>query len=126
MVVIFGKKKKKKRKLIESTIGLSHHGVDLLFIFLTYQQYLPKHLASLAEVFAGKWLEFANGGKPWKAYGQKADGTSTVMQFGPEGKHIEAVEASKPAYKNIRVCEKLLARSPYFVASLRGQNIVEE
>ncbi|KAH9204802.1 Alpha/Beta hydrolase protein [Leptodontidium sp. 2 PMI_412] len=105
--------------------GLSHHGVDLLYIFLTYQSYLPDNVAKLAEDFAKSWLVFANGGTPWKSYDKTQDGKSTIMYFGPSGANTEGAEESKMAYKGLQVCEKLLLMHPHFVTSLRGENIVE-
>lgn len=97
----------------------------MLFTFLTYQSYLPDKLAKLAEKFARTWLSFAAGDKPWRAYDQKPDGSSAIMYFGPDGEHGEAAESSKFAYENLAACEKYLVDKPYFVASLRGESIVE-
>jgi carboxylesterase type B len=93
--------------LIIDRTGMAHHTVDLLYIFLTYQEHLPTHLAKLAETIATQWLRFVNGGEPWKPYDQKADGSSTLMYFGPNGEYKEVAENAKPAYENIRLCERL-------------------
>jgi len=100
--------------------GQAHHTVDLLYVFLTYQAHLPDTLAMLAETIASQWLQFVNGGEPWKAYSQKADGSSTLMYFGPNGQNIEASEVSKPAYKNLVLCEELQDTIGSFAARLRG------
>lgn len=68
---------------------------------------MPAHLAKLAETIAGQCLRFVSGDQPWKAYDQKDNGSSTLMYFGPNGKHGEAMESAKPAYDNIRLCERL-------------------
>jgi carboxylesterase type B len=103
------------------SLGTAHHGVDLLYIFLTYQAHLPAHLAKLAETVAGHWLSFINNKQPWTPYSQKDDGSSTLMMFGPEGASREVLESTKSAYKTLRLCEKLLDNIGRFEGALRGE-----
>lgn len=105
--------------------GKAHHTVDLLYIFLTYQEHLPAPLAKLAETIAGQWLRFVHGGEPWKAYDRKADGSSTIMYYGPEGKHAEVAERTKPAYENIRLCKTLQDKVGRFAGRLHGVVVKE-
>jgi hypothetical protein len=102
---------------------MAHHTVDLLYIFLTYQEHLPAELAKLATTLAGQWLQFVNGGQPWTVYDQKDDGSSTIKYFGPNAKDTENSEITKPAYKNIKLCEELQGTIGRFVALLRGVSI---
>ena len=111
--------------LIVNLTGMPHHTVDLLYIFLTYQEHLPENLAKLAETIAGQWLCFVNGDQPWKAYDQKADGSSTLMYFGPNGKHSEDLESEKAAYENIRLCESLQDSVGRFAGRLHGVFVQE-
>jgi hypothetical protein len=75
-------------------------------------------LAKLAETIATQWLRFVNGGEQWKPYDQKADGSSPLMYFGPNGEHKEVAENSKAAYENIRLCERLQDSVGDFVGRL--------
>ncbi|CZR65126.1 uncharacterized protein PAC_15026 [Phialocephala subalpina] len=100
--------------------GKAHHAVDLIYIFLTYQSHLPSNLATLAETMASRWLSFVNGGQPWSVYDQKSDGSSKLMVYGPNGRSGEASESSKPAYKNILLCEELKESIGRFAAGLHG------
>lgn len=104
---------------------MAHHTVDLLYIFLTYQKHLPGNLAQLAETIAGQWLRFVHGDQPWKAYDHKADGSSTLMYYGPNGQNAEAAESTKPAYENIRLCETLQDGVGRFAGRLHGVSVKE-
>jgi len=104
---------------------MAHHAVDLLYIFLTYQSHLPDDLQRLAQKIARHWLVFVNGGQPWRRYDQKIDGTSTLMYFGPNSQTGEAPESTKPAYKNLMLCEKLQDDISHLAALLRGETVTE-
>lgn len=112
--------------LIILFIGKAHHAVDLIYIFLTYQRHLPSNLATLAETMASQWLTFVNGGQPWSVFDQKSDGTSKLMVFGPDGRSVERTESSKPAYRNILLCEELKESIGQFAARLHGMPAVEQ
>jgi carboxylesterase type B len=101
--------------------GKAHHGVDLLYVFLTYQSHLPSELATLAENMASYWLSFVRGDKPWTVYDQKPDGSSKIMVFGPNGRNAENMENSKPAYKNLLLCAELKEKIGRLAASLHGR-----
>ncbi|KAJ5460938.1 Alpha/Beta hydrolase protein [Penicillium daleae] len=101
----------------------AHHGVDLLFVFLSYQSLLSPTLASLGEIIAMHWITFINGGKPWTPYSQKSDGSSAVMLFGNNGPQKEITEAEKPNYETLRLCESLQDRFGVLEGYLRGEKL---
>ena len=113
------------KQLTNSPLGLAHHAVDLLYIFLTYQYYLPAPLQSLGEKLTRYWLLFIHGDSPWKPYDQKAPGEASIMHFGPRAEVKEAPEQTKPAYKTLRLCEELQNEISAFAAAVRGEKIVE-
>lgn len=100
---------------------MAHHGVDLLYVFLTYQAHLPARLAKLAESIAEHWLTFINGHQPWTPYSQKNDGSSILMLFGPEGQMKEAHESIKPSYETLRLTERLQDNIGTLEGALRGE-----
>ncbi|PVH84303.1 alpha/beta-hydrolase [Cadophora sp. DSE1049] len=100
--------------------GKAHHAVDLIYIFLTYQDHLPATLAALSETMVYHWLKFINGGQPWTVFDQKLDGASKIMLFGPEGRSVEVSENSKSVYKNLLLCEEMKDNIGRFAASLHS------
>ena len=107
------------------TQGTAHHGVDLLFTFLTYQEYLPESMKGLAVVVAGKWLDFVNGKEPWGAFEGGESGDGVMMGFGESGEFGERKEKEKSSYNGLRLCEGLQDRIGSLAAALRGEVIYE-
>ena len=104
--------------------GTAHHGVDLLYPFLTYLPYLPAPLAALSYTIASKWITFINGGRPWVPYDRSKSADVKIIFFGPEGKSLELSEKEKDSCAALRVCERLQDRSSMFAAKIRGEFIV--
>lgn len=105
--------------------GKAHHAVDLLFMFLSYQEHLSSDLQQLAENLAEHWLIFITGGQPWTPYAQKAPATAKIMHYGPSAQVGEAPEADKPSYTRLRLCEELQDRISALAAALRAEEIIE-
>lgn len=105
--------------------GTAHHGVDLLFVFMTYQGHLDAALQKQAEVVAGHWLTFVNGKDPWKPHDGKKDGSSIIMGYGHGGGHGEIADSIKPTFRGLRLAESMQDGIGNFAAALRGETIIE-
>ncbi|KAK5219670.1 hypothetical protein LTR72_008054 [Exophiala xenobiotica] len=105
--------------------GKAHHAVDLLFIFLSYQEHLPGELRQLAEKLAEHWLVFITGGRPWTPYDAKVPASAKLMQYGPNAQVREIPEVEKQSYSRLRLCEGLQDDISALAAALRGEEIVE-
>lgn len=76
--------------------GLAHHSLDNVYVWGCLDHTLDREQKELSRYMGKSWIEFANGGSPWRRYneystagGGKAGGTGNVMTFGPQGKYQE-------------------------------------
>ncbi|OQU95216.1 hypothetical protein CLAIMM_01455 [Cladophialophora immunda] len=104
--------------------GKAHHAVDLLYIFLTYQEHLPAELQQLAHELVEHWLVFISGGRPWTPYNVTAPSSAKIMHYGSDARVREELESAKPAYNRLRLCAELQDSISNFAAALRGEEII--
>ncbi|RAO73254.1 uncharacterized protein BHQ10_009266 [Talaromyces amestolkiae] len=100
----------------------AHHGVDLLFPFLTYQDHLPDALKGLALNMANHWLTFIHGGDPWTSYDRTSSEEAVVMLVNEDGKEVEIREVEKSSWKTLRLTETYQDKISYFALRLRGED----
>lgn len=73
--------------------GLAHHSLDNVYVWGCLDHTLDREQKQLSQYMGKSWIEFANGGSPWRSYNGHRDSTGSatgnVMTFGPQGKYQE-------------------------------------
>lgn len=103
--------------------GKAHHGVDLLFPFLTYQSHLSSEQQNLSRIMARHWISLVNGGDPWTPYHQ---GSGIIMHYGNGGKATEMSESSKASWEALRLVESLQDKVSDLATAIKGERIVSD
>jgi len=101
--------------------GRAHHGVDLLFNFLTYEEHLSVEQQKLSRAMARRWISFICGEDPWTPYDQKQ---GTIMLFGDGGKATEMQESNKSSWKRLRLVEGLQDKATDLTAAIKGFEVI--
>lgn len=101
--------------------GKAHHGVDLIFNFLTYEKHISSELRKLSETMADHWITFVNGSDPWTPY-SRASGN--VMRYGDGAQASEVPEQSKSSWKSLRLVEGRQDKISNFASKVRGEEVL--
>lgn len=101
--------------------GRAHHGVDLIFNFLTYEEHLSVEQQNLSRIMARHWISFICGEDPWTPYHQKP---GTVMQYGDGGKVTETRESDKLTWEGLRMVESLQDKVTDLTAAIKGFEVI--
>ena len=89
--------------------GLSYHALDLLYLFLNFDEKLTPAQRELGREMANYWIEFAYGRDPWPRI---KDGNSW-MRFGPNDKSKIVTESEDDAVRKYSRMQKILDLGVY-------------
>ncbi|RFN49077.1 hypothetical protein FIE12Z_6718 [Fusarium flagelliforme] len=84
--------------------GLSYHALDLLYLFLNFDENLTPVQQKLARTYAGSFIDFAYGKDPWSRF---SDGAKWML-FGPEENSKVVTEEEDEAVRRYTRMKKIV------------------
>ncbi|KAH8649974.1 Alpha/Beta hydrolase protein [Xylariales sp. PMI_506] len=94
--------------------GLAYHAIDLLYVFLNFDEHLDADQRQFARVMANHFLDFAYGKDPWPRY---SDG-GKWMRYGPNSKYeVVNEEQDEPVrhYSRMKQIEDMGIMQEFFL-----------
>jgi hypothetical protein len=113
-----------------------HHWVDKYFVFKTLQFRFPtQKLKDISTKHAQRWIDFANGKKPWRQYTYSGDGEEVIMVADEREGWVERTVAENEKITELswKRCELLVESwkdfkgkvfSPLDIEPLKGKSVV--
>lgn len=82
--------------------GLAYHALDLLYLFLNFDENLTPAQRALSRKIANYWIDFSYGKDPWPRISEN----STWMRFGPDEECKVVTESEDEAVRSTRECRR--------------------
>lgn len=89
--------------------GLAYHALDLLYLFLNFDEHFTAEQRGLARLMAGHWIDFAYGLDPWPRF----SANSQWMRYGPDDGCTILTEAQDEPVRRYDRTRDIMAMGSY-------------